>query len=428
MSTVKQIDNDTMLISTSEFEIEKNVHIDKRGKIELILGPVLSGKSMELIRLLRRYNFKRKKSILICYEQNDKSEYESIDNIEYLSVKNDNLSFLKSDLHKYDIIGIDNGHLFKDINEISEYLVLIGKIVIISSLNGNCNREPYNHISKLISNSDSIQNISAICFYCNEDANYTLNFQKEKESFKLYPSCRSCHNYFTEKNKELLDIADKLTIDKEVFNKLKKKSIFTLEGNIGAGKSYLLEIIKQFDDVYIIEEPVNEWQNINGHNLLDKFYQQPSRWRFSFQIYIFYTKIKALFDAANSDKKIILMERSFDFDNIFFYLAAKSNLISEMEVEMFKNINKLFDNYIFPKINGFIYLDTPVHECINRIKKRNRTEETGIPEDYLNNLKISFDDVINKATCSKLIINGEYNVNSDIHKITNEISTFIRKV
>ena len=35
------------------------------GKIHLIIGPMFSGKSTELLRIIRRYNYKRKSTIYL---------------------------------------------------------------------------------------------------------------------------------------------------------------------------------------------------------------------------------------------------------------------------------------------------------------------------------------------------------------------------
>ena len=63
------------------------------------------------------------------------------------------------------------------------------------------------------------------------------------------------------------------------FQKLKSKRIYSIEGNIGAGKTTILKLIgKTFDDVEFVEEPVSQWQNLGGMNLLEKFYEDPARW------------------------------------------------------------------------------------------------------------------------------------------------------
>ena len=93
--------------------------------------------------------------------------------------------------------------------------------------------------------------------------------------------------------------------------KIKTKKIYALEGNIGAGKTTILKIIgKHFKDVEIVEEPVKQWQNLGGMNLLESFYTNPKRWGFSFEFYSMFTKLRALLNAANTDKPIIIIERS----------------------------------------------------------------------------------------------------------------------
>ena len=67
--------------------------------------------------------------------------------------------------------------------------------------------------------------------------------------------------------------------------KIKSKKIYALEGNIGAGKTTILKLLgKHFKDVELVEEPVKEWQNLGGMNLLDSFYSDPQRWGFLFYV------------------------------------------------------------------------------------------------------------------------------------------------
>ena len=42
-------------------------HDQEEGKIELILGPMFSGKSTRLIEIIRKYTYKAKKTIMIKF-------------------------------------------------------------------------------------------------------------------------------------------------------------------------------------------------------------------------------------------------------------------------------------------------------------------------------------------------------------------------
>ena len=78
----------------------------------------------------------------------------------------------------------------------------------------------------------------------------------------------------------------------------------SIEGNIGSGKSTMLKYFEKFEDVELVPEPVAEWcnvggsfkelvlvkilsyQQLKGHNLLGKLYEDPKRWSFQFQSYV----------------------------------------------------------------------------------------------------------------------------------------------
>ena len=53
--------------------------------------------------------------------------------------------------------------------------------------------------------------------------------------------------------------------------------IVSIEGNIGAGKSTMLKFFNKYSDVELIPEPVAQWCDVNGHNLLGKLYEDPKR-------------------------------------------------------------------------------------------------------------------------------------------------------
>ena len=80
--------------------------------------------------------------------------------------------------------------------------------------------------------------------------------------------------------------------------------VISIEGNIGSGKSTLMEIFKQkfpqlelthASEIFYLDEPVEDWKNINQNqdlNILQTFYEDPCRWAYSFQIYALFTRLK----------------------------------------------------------------------------------------------------------------------------------------
>ena len=205
--------------------------------------------------------------------------------------------------------------------------------------------------------------------------------------------------------------------------KIKSKKIYALEGNIGSGKTTIMKIISNnFKDVEFIEEPVKQWQNLGGMNLLDSFYSDPKRWGFSFEFFSMLTKIEALLKAAESDKPIIIIERSIFSNRVFMDLSKELGKLDTMEYCMLINTYNFYLAHVYPQISGVIYLDTPVDECIKRITRRNRGEECTIEKSYLEAIKNKMDEMCNSSTMIVIRIDGMYDCNRDVKRVCDDIS------
>lgn len=214
--------------------------------------------------------------------------------------------------------------------------------------------------------------------------------------------------------------------DVSSIEKLKSKKIYSIEGNIGAGKTTILKIIgKYFKDVAFVEEPVSQWQDLGGMNLLESFYSDPKRWGFSFEFYSMLSKIKALLNVAESDKPIIIIERSILSNKIFIDISNELGKLEPVEYRMLINTYNFYLEHVYPQLAGVIYLDTPVDECIKRIIKRNRGEETSIERSYLELLKSKLDELGNSSTIVVLNVDGKYDCERDANKVCDNISQFL---
>ena len=190
---------------------------EKEGKIELILGPMFSGKSTRLIEVIRKYTYKAKKTIMIKYyadkRYSEKSEIVTHDLLKYDSIDCKNLKDSIDIIKKYDVIGIDEGQFFPDLVEVWEELASLNKIVIIAGLNGDFRMEPFPVISRIISKADKIKLLKAYCFNCHKDAKYSLRIVQSNETVLIgageayKPACRECHRFFSmEREKGNLNI------------------------------------------------------------------------------------------------------------------------------------------------------------------------------------------------------------------------------
>ena len=177
------------------------------GKIELIIGPMFSGKSTRLIEQMRKYVYKAKKTIMVKYyadqRYSEKSEVVTHDLIKYDSINCKLLRNSFETLKQYDVIGIDEGQFFADLVEVCEELALIGKIVLIAALNGDFRMEPFPVIQRIIAKSDKIKLLKAYCFNCHKDAKFSLRIVQSNETVLIgageayKPACRECHVFFS---------------------------------------------------------------------------------------------------------------------------------------------------------------------------------------------------------------------------------------
>ena len=187
------------------------------GKIELILGPMFSGKSTRLIELMRKYVYKAKKTIMVKFyadqRYTEKSEVVTHDLIKYDSINCKILRDSFDTFKNYDVIGIDEGQFFADLVEVCEELALMGKIVLIAALNGDFRMEPFPVIQRIIAKADKIKLLKAYCFNCHKDAKFSLRIVQSNETVLIgageayKPACRECHVYFSkQREKGNLDI------------------------------------------------------------------------------------------------------------------------------------------------------------------------------------------------------------------------------
>lgn len=103
----------------------------------------------------------------------------------------------------------------------------------------------------------------------------------------------------------------------------KKRLTFCVEGNISVGKTTFLqrianETLELQDLVEIVPEPIDKWQNVgpDHFNILDAFYAEPHRYAYTFQNYVFVTRVMQERESSEGVKPLRLMERSVFSDRM----------------------------------------------------------------------------------------------------------------
>jgi len=167
--------------------------------------------------------------------------------------------------------------------------------------------------------------------------------------------------------------------------------IISIDGNIGCGKSTFLKELKnevkklRLKNIIFLQEPLDQWSqiNVNGVTILEKFYENPDKYAFSFQMMAYISRL-SLFKKAIKENPdtIIVTERSLYTDkNIFAKMLYDDNKIDSYSYQIY---NMWFEEFIrdLPE-HKYLYLESSPTVISNRIKKRNRTGEEKISIDYL---------------------------------------------
>lgn len=181
-----------------------------------------------------------------------------------------------------------------------------------------------------------------------------------------------------------------------------------VEGNIGAGKSTFLKYFRQFENVDVLAEPVELYQNLNGTNVLDLVYKEPKKWTFPFQTYVHLIMLP--YHLKPTERKVKIMERSlFSAQHILVEIARQNKQIEKAEHDILQKWNDFTTENFAVKPNLIVYLRAEPHQVCNRIKKRGRCEESNIDFEYINQIHDLHDKWLLGKEChnvSVLVLNA----------------------
>lgn len=152
--------------------------------------------------------------------------------------------------------------------------------------------------------------------------------------------------------------------------------IITIDGNIGSGKSTILNQIHHNYKISIDLEPIEQWKNY-----LEDLYLNKNIFNFQLRVWLDRAWIQ-----EKENKILLLMERSpYFIKNVFNQIAYNNNLITNNELNILNELYLKTDNIW--KANKYIYLKSNPEKCMDRIKKRGRKYEcNNITLEYLRDI------------------------------------------
>ena len=160
------------------------------GRIEMITGPMFSGKSEELIRRLKRARIARQR--VACYKPDIDLRYHRTAIASHSSQTHDAATVtdgrgspchsLSADFDQMEVIGIDEVQFFSDaIIPLAVELVHMGKRVVMAGLDTTFAAEPFGPVPNLMAIADEVTKLSAVCMVCGAPAIHTQRLGQSQE-------------------------------------------------------------------------------------------------------------------------------------------------------------------------------------------------------------------------------------------------------
>ena len=146
------------------------------ANIEIILGPMFSGKSTELLRLCSRYECIGK-SVLYINHTNDtrcENEVKTHNNVCKQALKIDKLVDTKtlSYILEFDVVAIDEGQFFTDLFEFIDLIETNDITLIIAGLDGDYKKDPFGDMLTIIPYANRVTKLTALC-QCGKPASFS---------------------------------------------------------------------------------------------------------------------------------------------------------------------------------------------------------------------------------------------------------------
>ncbi len=183
----------------------KMSHSAKTGYLELILGPMFSGKTSKLLQLYKQYIFCNISVVVINYAEDKRYHDTMLSTHDKLMIPCYNslelTSILQSpDLMKNSVFLINEGQFFPDLlQSVIDLVEIHHKTVYVCGLDGDFKREKFGLLLDLIPYCDEITKLTSFCNICKDGVKgiFTHRLSNEKEqkiigTDNYIPLCRKC--------------------------------------------------------------------------------------------------------------------------------------------------------------------------------------------------------------------------------------------
>lgn len=175
------------------------------------------------------------------------------------------------------------------------------------------------------------------------------------------------------------------------------QKFIAVAGNIGAGKSSLVEFLERRHGMRAIYEPYV------GNPYLDDFYADMKGYAFQSQLYFLTHKFRLHLGLGQEQGVIVLDRTIYEDAEIFAKNLHQTGLIDDRDFGLY---NELYDSMkvALRPPDLLIYLRCSVRAIRRRIKQRGRPSEQNIPTEYLKRLNDLYESWIGSYTLCPVLV------------------------
>lgn len=166
------------------------------------------------------------------------------------------------------------------------------------------------------------------------------------------------------------------------------------EGPIGVGKTSLTTLLADELAARLILERAED------NPFLTDFYKDPARYRFQTQMFFLLNRFSQQQEMFQPDlfTRVTISDYLFDKDRIFAYLT-----LDEHELPLYEQIYKILEPKIV-KPDLVIFLQADTDTLLRRIKRRGRSFEKEINDDYIAAVNEAYNQFFFRYTDTPLLV------------------------
>jgi len=173
------------------------------GHLTLIIGPMFSGKTTELLRRLRRHTVAGRRVVLFKYDADTRYAQEAVCTHDGVQMESKTFAQLYSmtdtELCTYHVVGIDEVQFLKSQTYIFDLLNRLHLSVVVAGLDADFRRAPFPITTELVPQAETVLKLCAVCTGCGGDAAFSKRTTSETDTEviggaeKYTAVCRGCY-------------------------------------------------------------------------------------------------------------------------------------------------------------------------------------------------------------------------------------------